>query len=300
MRKVIIGTLTLIVVGVTMAITIYRESIETRRTTPEPPALRYWKSEAALPADLSGLFNNDGVASASDPTDTNFDCPHHPPNVPGSGYPEEHLPKSGSVVRPPGVDHPFLFPVLTSGEHNNLTCHGQRIDASAQPAWRNSGEVCSKVLLLGAAENGSASGTLTLEYADGSTSPAKVSFPDWCEAADDPAAVSAPYRYTIGPNGRKGIRQRINCYMFVRAVPADPSKTLVALLLPNRPNMHLFAVTLVLSRPEPDVACRGDMVARKYHNVAMLADAPEVDLDEPIDTLGRALRTAADSVTDKL
>ncbi|MFH1732918.1 MAG: NPCBM/NEW2 domain-containing protein [Planctomycetota bacterium] len=263
-----------------------------------PPASSLlWQSESELPVDLSGLFNNDGVASAVDPSDTNFDCPDHPPEIPGSGYPAEHLPASGIAFNVPEAGRTFLFPVVTSRERNNVECQGQRIAVAPQvpPA---DGRVCREIAVLGAAENGAASADVELEYEDGSTESVELSFPDWCAepAAGEIVAAAAPCRYTWDMAEQKNVEQKIACRLYVRRLPVDTRRILAAVVLPERPNLHIFAMTLAVSVPGGDVARRGNAVAMQYRESARIAKAPAADLKGPVEALADRLRIAEQRV----
>ena len=69
-----------------------------------------------LPFDLTPFFDNDAISAHGSRDDGNFDCPDHPPSLPGSGYPAERMPKGGAVFAPtPGSDT-LLFPVIAGEE----------------------------------------------------------------------------------------------------------------------------------------------------------------------------------------
>ena len=285
-----------------MAARIYQEVVRRSGVKPPPAILVFWKTRGELPVDLSRFFNNDGVADAKQPDDTNFDCPDHPASVAGSGYPAENLPTSGSVFTVKASGDTFLFPVLTPGEYNNVACEGQRISSEGQRTWPRKGEACSELVLLGAAENGDAAADLRLEYEDESVQSVKIRFPDWCAplAAGETVAVSSPYRYARNAQSRKNAQHKIDCHLYVRRVAVDPGRRLAALILPEKANLHLFAVSFKVRPATKAMAHRADLLARKFREVALLAKAPAAQLDKPIGELEAELIAAEARIDPQL
>jgi alpha-L-fucosidase len=172
---------------------------------------------------LSAFFNNKGIGST--PGGANFD---------GSGYsyPASQLPSGGSITVN-GV--PYQFPSSSSG-NDNVIAAGQTIGLTV-------GHYQQANLLM-AASWGPVSGTVTIEYSDGSTSSANVSVADWC--AGPANGLQAPYRY--GPNT---IYQN-TAYIYAITIAMDPTRTARALVLPGQVSgpyqtgrLHVFALTVV-------------------------------------------------------
>ncbi|MFW6158670.1 MAG: hypothetical protein ACOC8E_04865, partial [Planctomycetota bacterium] len=280
---------------------IYDELLPGREPQrPEEPPI--WTRQTELPVDLSRFFNNDGIASAADPNDTNFDCPDHPPEIPGSGYPAEELPGGASVVRSDELDASFLFPVIATGERNNVACKGQRIADPSEPGWLGAGHRCTAIAVLGAAENGAAQANVTLEYEDGSLATRTLSFPDWCVAPETGAVVvwSAPYRYAWAQGQGRNGRHEIDCHLYAARLPVDAGRRLAAIRLPEQPNLHLFALTLQVEPGGAATARRGNALAVRYRKVAELADQPPADLSEPVAALAAELDAAESRVPPDL
>src|SRR5262249_42703221 len=105
-----------------------------------------------VPVPLDAMFDNDGIDTAS-AHDGNFD---------GSGYtfPGEELPSGPTTLG--GV--PYVLGGSGAGQKNNVIALGQQI---AIPQGRY-----LTALFLTSASYGATSGTLTVRYADGSTSQA--------------------------------------------------------------------------------------------------------------------------------
>ncbi|WBB60554.1 alpha-L-fucosidase [Streptomyces sp. WMMC500] len=176
-----------------------------------------------VPVPLTGLFDNDGVDTADAPGG-DFD---------GSGhtYPGEELPAG-----PVDVDgFPFDFPGAGAGAPNNVVALGQRVDLPP-------GHYLS-ALFLASSSYGTASGAVTVHYADGGTGSASLSAPDWYSGG---GSLSAPYRYR--PDGTKD-PHRVS--ISVVELGLDPVREAVAITLPvtnpaesGKASLHVFALSL--------------------------------------------------------
>ncbi|MEU6715300.1 Tat pathway signal sequence domain protein [Nonomuraea sp. NPDC046802] len=176
------------------------------------------------PVDLSAHFDNDGVSTHETMTDGDFD---------GSGYtyPAEELPAAGPFVHD-GLN--FVLPAYGDGAANNVTAQGQTITVPAG--------AYAKVRLLGAANSGAVTATLTATYTDGSTAQVPLAVPDWGGQAG--AGVTEVVRCTHR-HGRAGAHS-LRVGLFEVQAPLDPAKRLRSLTLPTltRPQVHLFALSL--------------------------------------------------------
>jgi hypothetical protein len=170
-------------------------------------------------------FDNDGISTAANTRDGDFDTS-------GYTYPAEELPAAGEV-RFGRV--PFLFGSAADGTPNNLVTNGQ---ALALPA----GEY-RRAHLLASASYGPAEATVTVRYADGTTSEQALPVPDWASGGGD-AAIRAGYRH--GPDGRDGLSVAI----FRSALELDPERTVASIAVSKATGdseasaAHLFALTL--------------------------------------------------------
>jgi alpha-L-fucosidase len=205
--------------------------------TPPPPP---------VPVPLTSYFDNDAIDSAS-AHDGNFD---------GSGYtfPAEALPTGATTVD--GI--PYLLGSGAAGAKNNVVAVGQQLDL---PKGRY-----LNALFLVACSYGSTGGTATVHYADGSTSSAELSGPDWYTSA---GPVTAPYRYT--PSGAK---DQSPVSIGTASLWLDPAREAVALTLPttaqpaeNVSSLHVFALTL-----EPAGAGKSLVIRGGHSTTSMLAD----------------------------
>ncbi|MFJ8487621.1 alpha-L-fucosidase [Streptomyces sp. NPDC094038] len=176
-----------------------------------------------VPVPLDALYDNDGIDTAA-ARGGDFD---------GSGYtfPGEELP--AGRVEVDGI--PFDFPAATAGAGNNVVALGQRLDL---PKGRY-----LSALFLTAGSYGTASGTATVHYADGTTSTGGLSGGDWYSVG---GSLSAPYRYQ--PDGGKDAH---SVGIGTSEVWIDPQREAVALTLPvtnpaeaGKTALHVFALSL--------------------------------------------------------
>jgi alpha-L-fucosidase len=181
------------------------------------------------PVALSALFNNHAIGNAAG--QANFD---------GSGYayPGDQMPQSGSITLG-GIA--YLFPNYSSGANDNVAAVGQTITLP-QGQYQ-------QVSLLTAASYGPASGTVTINYTDGSSSTATLNAPDWYSG---PAgAVDASYRYSPSGTDQHAV------HIYAVQLSIDPSRTASSLVLPNTAlpaantaSLHVFALTLIQTSPQ--------------------------------------------------
>lgn len=180
---------------------------------------------------LEAFFNNDGVASAY-VQDGNFDI-HW--NEYGDTYPLEGMPEGGASFSPdefPEVT--FLFPDLAEGRLNNVACEGQVLRLYRTQGYRF-------LYVLGASEEDSQEATLTLLTPDGER-PVPFRLTDWCQMARYGEVPVLEWDHRISPRGWQDYYT--SCAMFVQTIRLDPAVPLEGLVLPARPQMHIFALTL--------------------------------------------------------
>src|SRR5262249_28524434 len=128
----------------------------------------------------------------------------------------------------------FTWPDVAVGKPDNVVAGGQTIKFSGTGA---------KLGFLGTANNGTASGSGTITYTDGTTQPFTIGFPDWrAGAGDTPAAIPS-----INPSTGK---QNRTVYLSMASVPLQPGKTVKLIALPDISQgvangataMHIFAI----------------------------------------------------------
>lgn len=177
-----------------------------------------------VPVDLTALFNNDGIATAANPTDGSFDTA-------GYTYPAAELPSSGHF-RNAGTT--FAFPGSADGAKNNITSNGTVINVPPGRARR--------LRILGASTGGNAAADAVATYADGTTETIRISLTDWGKQPAFGEAVAILTTHRLGRTGPQNLQVRI----FHQLVEVDSTRELVSLKLPTLgwPVLHLFALSL--------------------------------------------------------
>ncbi len=194
-----------------------------------------WAVKGQVPLKLEALFDNDAIADAKARSDGNFDCPDHAADIPGSVFPAENLPATGSKFAFDGVS--YLFPSKEKGDFNNVSCNGQRVEV---PPGRY-----KALHIVGTSENGSCRETLAIAYKEGPAD-SELALRDWCQkpGEGDRVAFEAPCRYTYSSEKRTVVREEIQPRIWLQKIALDPKKTLESFALPYTRRMHVFAATL--------------------------------------------------------
>ena len=178
---------------------------------------------------LAAAFNDVGVSSQSDPAAGNFD-----------GYDDSFSAQAlaAAGVQPGATIHAggatFAWPAAPAGDPDNVQGSGATIDLSGTG---------SKLAFLGA-EYGSVRGTVTVTYTDGTTTTARLGFPNWCCSSKHsfgavPAIVMDHYDFFTGPENF-GTHYDI----YYNSVPIEPGKPVASVRLPTELAIHVFAVAL--------------------------------------------------------
>jgi beta-glucosidase len=184
-------------------------------------------------ASLSGAFDNAGISDDSNPGAANLDGGH-------LSYSAEALAAAGLT---PGASFTrdgltFTWPNAQPATPDNVVSGGQAIAVSGSG---------STLGLVGTGDYGSASGTGTITYADGSTQQFTVTFPDWwSNTAPSGGGILATLPYLNAPTGKEN--QHVSVYYV--GVPLQSGKTVRYVTLPDvsqaatqgQTAMHIFAV----------------------------------------------------------
>ncbi|GER90378.1 hypothetical protein KDW_45400 [Dictyobacter vulcani] len=132
--------------------------------------------------------------------------------------------------------HGSIFTFMSSTNHygNNWIADGQPISYQGYHVTN-----ATHITFMGSAINGNSTGTGTVYYTDGTSSPYTLSFTDWCASTaqfGNLPIFTLPYRNT--PFGQQSIKN--NIYYAEAAI--DPTKTLQSITLPKTTGgqMHIF------------------------------------------------------------
>lgn len=190
------------------------------------------------------VYNNVGISANSAVTTANFDGS-------GNSYSADAL--TGVGVNPgdnafdPNRVVRFEWPTPLSGRPDNYQCAGQIIPVdSPQP---NS----TILAFLGSSAHGAASGIITINYTDGTSTQATLGFDDWALGGGKIQKLSYPNEaisYTLPYRNTPAGAQKIFTYVFYNFVSIDPTKTVASVTLPTTTTggqMHIFAVTAVVA-----------------------------------------------------
>jgi hypothetical protein len=182
---------------------------------------------------LVAAFGNAGVSSDTDPGAGDLDGG-------GFSYSAQALAAAGFT---PGarITHDgltFDWPAAAPGTPDNALASGQSV------VLTGTGD---RLGLLGAAAYGTASGTATVTFADGSTESFPLTLADWWSAAPAPGTgIVGTFGYINTPAGRLNV----TVHLYAVSVALPPRKVPRYLTLPDvsarvaagQPTMHIFAV----------------------------------------------------------
>jgi hypothetical protein len=188
-------------------------------------------------AELSDYYDNAGITA-----DTDQGCG----NLDGDGFSlsEQALAAAGLT---PGAS-------VTSGGlsytwPSAAACASDNVLSDAQTVLVNGSRGDSTLGLLGTSTSGTSQGLVLINYSDGTSSSAEVTFGDWAGApvTGDTAVATMPYR-----NSQSGSSQPLTVYVNATQVPVNPDKRVVSVTLPEiggfvGPSvtaMHVFALAL--------------------------------------------------------
>ena len=192
------------------------------------------RTHAPLP-ELPSFLDNAGISDDSDPAAGNLDGA-------GSSFSAQALTAArltpGAAVSHDGVN--FTWPDVAPGHGDNVVADGQTI------GLHGAGQTLG---ILGTSDYGTATGTGTIRYADGSTQRFTVSFPDWWSNASPPNGdILATLSYLNTADGQQSQADSI----YYVGVPLAPGKAVRSVKLPKvsrravqgSPAMHIFALSI--------------------------------------------------------
>jgi alpha-L-fucosidase len=188
-----------------------------------PGVARAASSTDPVPVPLDDLFDNNGIGIAAG--DANMDGS-------GYGFPADGLPTGAVTVD--GV--PYRLATSTvAGQNDNVVALGQTVTVPA-------GKYVAGFVLV-TSTYGSAGGTATVHYDDGTTSSVDISAPDWYSGSA--GAIVASYRYSPWGTDQHAVA------LYAVQVWMDPARTARSITLPTTAapaegvsSMHVFALSL--------------------------------------------------------
>jgi beta-galactosidase len=248
-------------------------------------------ANASVPAlvpypSLAASYTIVGISSDSSPADGDFDGG-------GGSYSATALASAGlapgaAVLTPDGLT--YAWPDRAPGQPDNTLGSGQTVLVDGKPG-------ATRLGLLVACTGGSCYGTVTVRYSDGSAGIELVYLNDW---SGGPKASGPDQGFTTIaslPHGNtaSGKRGPAN-YLYAVTIPIDPTRTVMAVTLPNRSDTldttvnaaHIFAVTTGIPVPYPSLAA-----AFNNTGISPDSDVAAADLDGAGNSYSAQALTAA-------
>jgi hypothetical protein len=187
------------------------------------------KTRLAFPS-LASAFSNVGVTALASPAAGDIDGG-------GSSFIAERLAAQsvspGAKVTANGFD--FTWPSSPPGTKDNVASAGETIQVSGKG---------NALAFLGTGTSGSAGGSATVHYMDGSSAAVTVGFPNWCCLATDTYGAKTAVT-TMGKNTPSGAAYPTVAYrLYTKTVRLDPAKEVAAVTLPANSAVHVFAMTV--------------------------------------------------------
>ena len=193
-------------------------------------------------ASISAAYNNVGISDNSDESAANYDGvgDSFSAQALAAGTPNAVTPGSKVVVG--GTT--FTWPAVPAGTPDNVVAAGQTIDV------HGSG---SDLGFLGASQNGTASGIVTVHYTDGTSQSFNLNIADWY--ADFPAVGDQIFTTTSSWNFQSNTLGPHPVSIYFASVPLAQGKTVASVTLPilsgvgGTTAMHIFAMATGTGTP---------------------------------------------------
>ncbi len=198
-------------------------------TLPRNPNLHFFDIGTPSPAayaTVSSAFNDSGLATPATASDSNYDGAAHSYNA--TALAAKGLTPHASVTAQ-GVT--FTWPDYGPGDLDNIRTQGQTIGVTGK------GSVLG---FLGSSTLGTQRSTVTIQYGNGSTQKAVLTFASW-RAAD--AAKGGTVVATVPWNQVPGAGQH-QVSVYSATLPLERGKRVVSVTLPINICMHVFAIAI--------------------------------------------------------
>ncbi|GAA3433792.1 glycoside hydrolase family 3 C-terminal domain-containing protein [Kutzneria kofuensis] len=198
---------------------------------------RYRGSDRTSPGDgsatvqvayqnLAAAYTDVGVSDDANPAAGNLD---------GSGYSYSAQALATVGVTPGATVGGFTWPAVPAGQADTVTTAGQLVQLTG------SGSTLS---FLGTGTNGTQSGSVTVTYADGTTSTGTITFADWYSNAAVPGCtlvVTSPH-WNRPAGSTLPADHPVSLY--ASSIPLTAGKQVASISLPSNARLHLFATNI--------------------------------------------------------
>jgi beta-glucosidase len=215
-------------------------------------------------SSLTAAYNNAGISDNSDVAAANYDGvgDSYSAQALAAGTPNALTP--GSKVTIGGTT--FTWPSAAPGSPDNVVTGGQTVALSG--AGTDLG-------FLGASQNGTASGNVTINYTDGTRQSYNLNMADWY--SNSPAVGNQLLTTTTSWNFTSATQSAHPVSVYFASVPLASGKTVSSVTLPVLRNaggntaMHIFAMATGTGTPTSGVPYSS--LAAAYNNVGITANA---------------------------
>jgi beta-glucosidase len=237
------------------------------------PGLVEASATATVPySSLTAAYNNIGISDNSDEAAANYDGV-------GDSFSAQALAAANPVALSPGTKvttggTTFTWPTAASGTPDNVVTAGQTVQISGTG---------TDIGFLGASQNGTATGTVTVNYADGTSESYNLNMADWY--ANIAAVGNQLLTTTSSWNFQNNSLGPHPVSVYFASVPVDKGKKVSSVTLPTLSNaggttaMHIFA--MAIGNGTPTTGAPYSSVAAAYDNAGISdnSDPSAADFD---------------------
>jgi beta-glucosidase len=225
------------------------------------PGLVEASATVAVPAtSLAAAYNNIGISNNSDEAAADYDGAGDSFSAQALAAGTPAALTQGGQVTVGGTT--FTWPDVAPGTPDNVVTAGQTVELSGTG---------TDLGFLGASQNGTASGTVTVRYTDGSSQSYNLNMADWY--ANSPAVgnqlltTTSSWNFQSNPLGPHPVS------IYFASVPLEPGKQVASVTLPvlngagGTTAMHIFA--MATGTGTPTTGAPYSSLAAAYNNVGI-------------------------------
>jgi hypothetical protein len=191
---------------------------------------------------MAAAYNNIGISDNADESAADYDGV-------GDSFSAEALAAGSPAALSPGGQvtvggTTFTWPDVAAGTADNVVTAGQTVDLSGTG---------TDLGLLGSSQNGTATGTITLNYSDGSSQSFNLNMADWyansAAVGNQLLTTTSSWNFQTNPLGAHPVS------VYFASVPLAAGKTLASVTLPTLAGaggttaMHIFAMATGTGTP---------------------------------------------------
>ena len=225
------------------------------------PGLVTASATATVPyASLAAAYNNTGISDNSDEAAANYDGV-------GDSFSAQALAAATPTALSPGTTvttggTTFTWPSAAAGSPDNVVAAGQTVQLSGTG---------SDLGFLGSSQNGTATGTVTVNYADGTSQSFNLNVADWY--ANSPAVGDQLLTTTSSWNFQSNSLGPHPVSVYFASVPLLPGKQVTSVTLPTVTGvagttaMHIFA--MATGNGTPTTGAPYSSLAAAYDNAGI-------------------------------